>query len=254
VVTSDRLPWRAWAQLTWTEGKLVVRDSPGLLIPLGLPVLIMVMNGLGADGAGTARYRGVPAVDAYVVPLTIGLVVALIGMVNMPAVLASYRRSGYLRRLSVTPAPPLLVLVAQVVASLAQALIGVALALLVARLMFDVSMPRDPVTAVGVFCLTTAAMYAVGMVVAAIARTANAAVAIGLTLFFATMALGGGFGPRENLPDGLATVGGYLPYGAGLSALSDSWTGTSPSPGHLAALTATIVLAAVTAARTFRWA
>ncbi|MFD0853227.1 ABC transporter permease, partial [Actinomadura adrarensis] len=121
------LPARAWVMLTWTEGKLVVRDVAGMLIPLGLPMLIMVMNGLGADGRGAERYRGLPAMDAYIVPMTIVMVVAIIGMVNMPAVLAAYRRSGYLRRLSVTPANPMAVLVAQIVAGLAQALVGVAL-------------------------------------------------------------------------------------------------------------------------------
>lgn len=231
----------------------MVRDTAGLLVPLGLPMLIMVMNGLGADGAGTDRHRGLPALDAYIVPLTIVMVVALIGMVNLPAVLASYRRTGYLRRLSVTPAHPLLVLVAQVLVSLAQALAGVAIALLVARLAFEVSMPRDPLTAIGVFCLVTTAMYALGMLVAAIAPTTSSAIAIGLVLFFATMAVGGGFGPRENLPGWLAALGEYLPYGAGLTALSDSWTGAPPDPAHFGALTATAALAAAAAARTFRW-
>lgn len=246
-------PARAWALLTWTEAKLVVRDTAGLIIPLGLPVLIMVMHGLGSGGAGRERFRGLPALDAYVVPLVLVMVVALIGLVNMPAVLATYRRSGVLRRLAVTPAHPLMVLAAQVVASLAQVLAGMVLALVVARLAFGVSMPRDALTATGVLCLATAAMYALGMVVAAVAPSANAAVALGLTTFFATMALGGGFTPRENLPGPLAALGEYLPYGAGLEALSDAWTGAAPDWRHLAALAAASVLAGTAAAKVFRW-
>lgn len=252
-MTTHRLPPRAWVLLTWTEGKLIVRDTAGLIIPLGLPMLIMVMNGLGSGDAGTERHRGLPTLDAYVVPLTIVMVVALIGVVNMPAVLASYRSMGVLRRLSVTPAHPLLVLAAQVVVSLAQTLAGVVFALLVARLAFEASMPRSLLAAVGVFFLVTAAMYALGMLVAALAPTTNSAVAIGLVLFFATMALGGGFGPRDNLPSWLATLGEYLPFGAGLTALSDSWTGASPDMTHLGALTCTTVLAGAAAAKTFRW-
>ncbi|MGP4022620.1 ABC transporter permease [Actinomadura sp. 3N407] len=252
-MTTYRPSVRAWALLTWTEGKLVTRDTPGLVIPLGLPMLIMVMNGLGAGGRGAERFRGLPALDAYVVPLTMVMVVALIGMVNMPAVLASYRTSGVLRRLEVTPAHPVMVLVAQVVAGLAQVLVGVALALLLARLAFDVSMPRDPLTAIGVFCLVTAAMYAIGMLVAAIAPSTNAAVAIGLVSFFATMALGGGFGSRENLPDGLAALGQYLPFGAGLEALGATWMGVAPDLWHLAALAGAALLAGAAAAKTFRW-
>lgn len=250
--TTHRPPARAWAMLTWTEAKLVARDTPGMIIPLGLPILIMVMNGLGSGG-GEERFRGLPALDAYVVPLTLVMVVALIGLVNMPAVLAAYRRSGVLRRLSVTPAHPLMVLVAQVLASLGQALVGVALALAVGRLAFGVSAPRGALIAAGVFCLVTVAMYALGMLVAAVAPSANGAVAIGLTVFFLTMAVGGGFGPRENLPDPLATLGGHLPYGAGVQALSDAWTGVTPDPSHLAALAVTAVLAGGAAAKAFRW-
>ncbi|MFG2086911.1 ABC transporter permease [Spirillospora sp. NPDC048824] len=252
-MTTYRPSARAWALLAWTEAKLVTRDTAGLVIPLVLPMLIMVMYGLGADGAGTERFRGVPAFDAHVVPMTLVMVVALIGMVNMPAVLAAYRRSGVLRRLEVTPARPVMILVAQVVAALAQVLVGVVLALLVARLAFGMSMPRDPLIAIGVFCLVTAAMYALGMLVAAIAPTPNAAVAIGLVLFFATMALGGGFGPRENLPDGLATLGEYLPYGAGVEALSATWMGVAPDLWHLAALAGAAVLAGAAAAKAFCW-
>ncbi|TDE36815.1 ABC transporter permease [Actinomadura sp. 6K520] len=251
--TTHRPPARAWAMLTWTEAKLVARDTAGLVIPLGLPMLIMVMYGLGSDGAGTERFRGLPALDAFVVPMAMVMVVALIGLVNMPAVLATYRRTGVLRRLAVTPAHPLMVLAAQVLASLAQVLAGVVGALLVARLAFDVSMPRGAFPAVGVFCLVTAAMYALGMLVAAIAPSANAAVAIGLVGFFLTMAVGGGFGPRDNLPDPVATFGEYLPYGAGVEALSDAWTGVSPDLAHLGALAATAVLAGAVAAKVFRW-
>ncbi|MFB4315939.1 ABC transporter permease [Actinomadura sp. 21ATH] len=247
------LPPRAWAMLVLTEARMVVRDTAGLVVPLGLPVLIMVMNGIGAGGEGREHFRGLPALDAFVVPLTIVMVVALIGVVNMPSFLASYRKAGVLRRLSVTPAHPASVLAAQVVVSLAQALLGVALALLVARLAFGVSMPRAPFTAAGVFLLAAAAMYALGMVVAALAPTPNSAVAIGLVLFFATMAVGGGFGGRGNLPGWLDAAGGHLPYGAGLDALSDAWTGAAPDPAQLGALAGTAVLAAAVAARTFRW-
>lgn len=252
-MTAYRPSARAWALLTWTEAKLVTRDIAGLVIPLFLPMLIMVMYGLGANGEGTERFRGVPAFDAYVVPMTLVMVVAIIGMVNMPAVLAAYRVSGVLRRLEVTPAHPAMILVAQMAAALVQVLVGVVLALLVARLAFDMSMPRDPLPAIGVFCLVTVTMYALGMLVAAIAPTTNAAVAIGLVLFFATMALGGGFGPRENLPDDLAALGEHLPYGAGLEALSATWMGVAPDLWHLAALAGAAVLAGAAAAKTFRW-
>src|SRR5690606_15538093 len=126
------------------------------------------------------------------------IVIAMIGVVNMPSFLAVYRTSGVLRRLSVTPVHPAMVLVAQVITSVVQTAIGVALALTVGRLAFGLHAPRNLWAAIGVFVLAAAAMYALGMLVAAIAPTANASVAIGLATFFAMGAVGGMFGSTDN--------------------------------------------------------
>ncbi|TCP57104.1 ABC-2 type transport system permease protein [Tamaricihabitans halophyticus] len=244
---------RSWAMMVGTEGKLVARDTAGLIVPLGLPMLIMVMNGLGADGEGVPAFNGLPPLDAYVVPLTLVMMIAVIGVVNMPSFLAAYRKTGVLRRLAVTPAHPIQVLVAQVVVSMIQAICGLIMALVLARAAFDVSMPRNILGAIGVFLLISVAMYALGMLVAAIAPTTNSAVAIGLVLFFALLALGGGFGGRDALPDALATVGEYLPYGAGVEALSATWMGVAPDALHLGVLAGTTLLAGALAAKLFRW-
>ncbi|WP_034519002.1 ABC transporter permease [Actinomadura rifamycini] len=243
---------RAYALLTWTEAKLVARDTAGLVVPFALPALIMVMNGLGSSDP-TADFAGLTAFDAYVLPLTLTMITALIGIVNMPSFLAAYRKAGILRRLSVTPANPLSVLAAQAAVALAHTLLGVTLALLLARYAFDATMPRSPLAALAVFALATATMFAVGLLVAALAPTPNSAVAIGLLLFFATMATGGGFGPRQNLPDWLSTTGAHLPYGAALDALSATWQGTTPDITSLAALATTTLAAVATATKTFRW-
>lgn len=243
---------RAYALLTWTEAKLVARDTAGLVVPLALPTLIMVMNGLGTSDP-TGDFDGLTAFDAYVLPLTLTMIMALIGIVNMPSFLAAYRKAGILRRLSVTPANPVAVLAAQAAVALAHTVLGVAIALLIAHFAFDAAPPRAPLTTIAVLALATTATFAVGLLIAALAPTPNAAVAIGLLTFFATMATGGGFGPRTNLPDWLATTGAHLPYGASLDALSATWMGAPPDLASLAALTLTTLLAAATATKTFRW-
>ena len=112
---------RAWAALVVAEGKMVVRDTAGLVVPLGLPLLILVMYGIGdLNDAVVPGSGGRTVLDLYVVPLVLTIVVGTIGVVNMPSFLAYYRRAGVLKRLSVTPASPAMVLVAQVVVSAAQ--------------------------------------------------------------------------------------------------------------------------------------
>src|SRR5690606_39615308 len=102
---------RAFGQMLICELKMVVRDTAGLVVPVGLPMLILVMN---ASSAGTQVVgNGRTALDVFVLPLVFTLVVATTGIVNMPSFLAYYRLARILRRLGVTPASLLMALVVQ---------------------------------------------------------------------------------------------------------------------------------------------
>ncbi|WP_243229636.1 ABC transporter permease [Microbacterium sp. CIAB417] len=233
------------------EAKMVARDTAGLIVPIGLPLLILITS---ASSAGDEEiFEGMTALDLFVLPLVLVVVVATIGIINMPSFLAYYRRSGILRRLAVTPASPMMVLIAQAIVSVLQAAIGVLLALTIAMLAFGAHPPRSPWIALGVVALTVAAMYAVGMIVAAVAPTPNSAVAIGLVAFFALGALGGLFGGRQALPAPLAELGAWLPFGAAVDSLSAAWAGVAVNGGQLLSLGITVVIGLVTAALFFRW-
>ena len=241
----------AWLMLIRCEAKMVARDTAGLVVPIGLPLLILAMSASTASSETVVNDRTV--LEVFVLPLVIAIVVATIGIVNMPSFLAYYRISGILRRLSVTPASPAMVLVAQAVVGAVQTLFGVGAAVLTAFLLFDARPPVDPFTAVGVFALIMGAMYAVGMIVAAIAPTPNAAVAIGLVVFFALGACGGLFGSPDALPDQVVQVGRWLPFGASVEALSAAWAGTAIAPANLIGLATAMGVGSAVAATVFRW-
>lgn len=241
----------AWLTLTVSEAKMVVRDTAGLIVPLGLPLLILLMSASAAGDEVIAG--GYTALDLFVLPLVVTIVIATIGIINMPSFLAYYRRAGILRRLAVTPASPAMVLVAQGVVSVLQALLGLALALTIAMTAFGASMPAAPWRAAGVFLLAMAAMYALGMIVASVAPTPNSAVAIGLVLFFALGALGGMFGGTGALPDSLQAVASWLPFGASAEALGAAWIGADIAVANLVSLAVTSLLGVVVAAALFRW-
>ncbi|WP_156758531.1 ABC transporter permease [Actinokineospora pegani] len=242
---------RAWLVMIGCEAKMVARDTAGLIVPIGLPLLILVMSASSASDQIVANGR--TALELYVLPLVLTIVIATTGIINMPSFLAYYRRSGILRRLAVTPASPVMVLMAQVVVSVIQTVIGITAALAVASLAFDAGPPTHLATALGVFVLVMAAMYGVGLIVAAVAPTPNSAVAIGLVAFFALGALGGLFGGRDALPDALVTVGEWLPFGASVEALGAAWAGAPTEPAHLVSLGATTVVGGAVAGILFRW-
>ncbi|MER7169558.1 ABC transporter permease [Micromonospora sp. NPDC000207] len=250
-VTARRPGARAWLTLVRCEAKMVARDTSGLVVPVALPLLIMVMNASSARDQEVAD--GLTALDVYVLPLVFTIVIASIGIINMPSFLAYYRRTGVLRRIAVTPAPPAMVLAAQMVVSLGQALVGLGVAYAVAVVAFGASPPTHLGVALGVVALATAAMYGVGMVVASVAPTPNAAVAIGLVGFFALGAVGGMFGGTDALPEPVERVGGWLPFGASVEALSAAWAGAPVDASNLVVLVVTAVTGAVAAVALFRW-
>lgn len=244
-------PMAAWLMLTKCEARVVVRDTAGLVVPLALPMLVLVMNASAAAGQEVGGGRS--ALDVHVLPLVFAIVLASIGVINMPSFLAYYRRSGILRRLAVTPVSPMLVLVAQLLVSLAQALIGIGLAFGVALLAFGARPPAAPGAAVLAVVLSILALYAVGMVVASVAPTPNSAVAIGLIAFFVLGAVGGMFGGTGTLPDAVERVGSWLPFGATVDALSHAWSG-APLPGTTIAALLVATAAGITVATVyFRW-
>lgn len=243
----------AWIRLIVAEAKSVARDTAGLVIPIGMPSLLIVAQGAGTAAEIIPGTGGRSAFELFVLPLMLVMVVALVGVVNMPSFLAMYRTEGLLKRLAATPAHPTMLLVAQVVVSLVQTLIGVGIALLLSALLFGLVGPADPLAAIGVFALVCIAMYAVGMLVAAVSPTPNAAVAIGLIGFFAMAAVGGMFGGPQNLPEVVADIGRWLPYGAGFDALQHAWVGAPVPWQRIVALAAATLVGAVSAVRLFRW-
>jgi ABC-2 type transport system permease protein len=235
---------RAWRLLISAELKTVVRDTAGLIIPLCLPLLILVMNALNVEP---------DVLTQYVLPLVMTIVIATVGMVNTPSFLATYRKTGVLRRLAMTPVHPSAVLGAQLVAGSLQVLAGVLLAVVIAVAVFGAALPVTLWLTVAIILLVTVMMFAIGLVVAALAPSANAALAFGLVAFFGLSAVGGMFGPLATLPAGVARVGEILPFGAANRAISDAWTGAALDGGNLLSLAVTTVVCVLLAVRFFRW-
>jgi ABC-2 type transport system permease protein len=234
-----------------SEAKMVTRDIAGLVTPFALPLLILLTSAQGASQEVVVAGRTV--LDLYVLPLVLVMVLAFVGVLNMPSFLAYYRKSGILRRLAVTPASPLLVLLAQAIVSAIQAALGILVAAGVAVLAFGANPPLHPWAALGAPALRAGALYALGLMVAAVAPSPSAGVAIGLIGFLGIGALGGMFGGRDSLPGPLAEVGAHLPFGAGVDALAAAWAGQPLPASALLSLAAAVVVGTVVAAALFRW-
>ena len=112
---------------------------------------------------------------------------------------------------------------------MAVAVVSLVLLIVVGNLVLQVPLPKDPIGFAVAFLLGMAALFALGLLVAAVAPTPGAATALFVPLFALVMFLGGVYLPRMLLPEFLVRIGDYTP--PGVQALLDAWSGTPPQLG-----------------------
>jgi ABC-2 type transport system permease protein len=234
---------RAFWKLTVTEFKLFIREPLAVFFILAFPLILLWLNGSQAGRGGVD-----PLVPGYV-----ALVLATVGLTQLPGVLATYRERGILRRLATTPVPAAKVFGAQLVVQLVAATIGVALLLVTANVMYDLRLPRAVAAAVLAYLAGALALYALGFVLGALAPSARTANAVGFVVYFPMIFLAGAVIPREALSSSLRRIGEVLPLGPVVTALRDAWSGAGVSVAALLALAAMVVVASAVGVRTFRW-
>jgi ABC-2 type transport system permease protein len=181
------------------------------------------------------------------VPSLVVVTLAFLELNRLPATVASYREKGVLRWLSVTPVHPAMLLMAQLLINLVAGVLGVGLLVAVGALVFGIDLPHDPLGFAAAFLLGASSLFALGMIVAALAPTARAAT----VLFVLIMFLGGVYLPRFMLPEVVVRIGDYTP--PGVQALQDVWTGTAPQPLYLVMMAGITLVAGAVAAKSFRW-
>jgi ABC-2 type transport system permease protein len=243
----------AMTQLTAVEARLFLRDRVAATMTMGLPVALVVAFGLipgfGEPSADLSGQTG----NELIAAIGVALALAILGLSVLPTVLATYRERGVLRRLSATPVQPRLVLGAQLLVYLAAAVLSVALVLGIGRVAYGVPLPEQFGGFLAAVALGIAALFGVGLLVAALAGTTRAANAISMSLFFPSLFLAGVYIPREAMPSALQHVSDVTPLGAALAAVRDTWTGEAPRPIHLVTMAGYAVVAGFAAMRLFRW-
>ena len=247
-----RPPIAAFWRLCATEAKLSWRTPVGPVLGMGLPVvLLLIFANIPMFNQANPDLGGRTVLGLYA-PILSMFALAWLGLVSLSMPLATYREQGVLRRMSTTPAPPAWVLGAELVVNLVLALIALLLVNLGVRF-FGVPAPLEVGGYVLGTVLATAAVFAIGMWIAAVARTGPTANAIGQILLYPMMFFAGLYFPREMMPDALRHISDWTPLGAAVQALQSAMEGVFPSARPLLVLTAYAVVFGVLAVRQFKW-
>lgn len=243
-------------KLAWVEAKLFVRDPSTLVFTLAFP-LIMLFVLAEVFGNSTADrdeivWRGIGAIDFYV-PAYVGLVAASIGLVSLPAHLASYREHGIFRRLRASGLSVRSLLAAEIAVTVVLAALGAVLVVVAAAAAYRNREPEAPLRSLAVFLLLTLTYAAVGILLGAVLPNARAAQGAGAILFFVTMLLSGAGPPPEVLTGPLRVVADLLPLTHGVRLLQAPWLGFAFDWTSLLAVLGFFAGASVLATRFLRW-
>ena len=251
----------ALLKMVKVETKLFLRDSAtvtfGVLFPTGL---LLGMGAIPALRESTPDTGGLRFIDIWA-PTALVFGMVMIAVQHVPAVIATYRERGILRRLSTTPAHPRRVLLAQMMVAFASVVVSAGVMIVLAWAVLDVAPPERPLEFVVAAIVGYAALLGLGLISAAVVRTSSAANQVGTLLFVALMFFGGAFLPRVLMPDLLRELGEFI--SPGLQALTAAWSteageitataGGQPFWLQIAIMAGIAVLASAIAAKLFRW-
>ncbi|GAB3927216.1 ABC transporter permease [Kribbella albertanoniae] len=236
-----------------TETRLFGRE-PGILFwGLAFPsILLVILGSIPSFREADPGLGGLRLIDIYV-PVLVLVSVITTSLQTLPPVLTGYRERGILRRMSATPVRPSALLLAQVVLAGGAALASIVLCLTIGRLVFGVRLPSQPLGYALTLVLTAAAALALGALITAVARTAKIASAIGTVAYFPALFTAGVWVPVQAMPDVMARIVTFTPFGAAAEALGQAAAGDWPAWSHLGVLAGWAAVLSAAAVRWFRW-
>jgi ABC-2 type transport system permease protein len=243
----------ALLRLTAVETKLFFREPIVVFFALAFsPILLIILGLIPAMREPDLGLGGVRLITLYM-PIIVAMGIALFSLSGLCQLFASYREKGVLRRMRTTPVKPTIMLGAQLLMATVLSVVTMVVMLAIEWLSFDVSLPRQLLSYLLSYLLLALALFAIGLLVAALAPSSKGASAIGSLVFFPLAFFAGLWLPRASMNDGLRTISDFTPLGAGVQALQDSTAGQWPQLLHLAVMLGWAIVAGGLAARYFRW-
>jgi ABC-2 type transport system permease protein len=235
---------KAFFTLFVTEIKLSLRYGDMILFGILMPVGIMLLIGCVSSREATAlAFSGVASV---------GLCAS--GLMGIPLTFATYRHDKILRRFRVTPASPLVLMLAVAAVQTLFAWVSLTLVYLVARLAFGVTVAGPGAAFLGTFAFVQLSIYSIGFLVASLAPNVKAANVACTVLYFPTLFLSGTTVPYEILPAPVRSFAGWFPLTEGIKLLKAVATGSSePTLAGFLALAALAVVSYLLSLKFFRW-
>ena len=241
------------AKLTWIEAKLFLRDPITVVFTLLLPLIFLfVLAEVFTRTPTQGLYRGANAIDFYA-SAYIGTVISAVGLISLPAHIASYREAGVLRRFRASSIPKWCVFGSQLIISIVIIVLSSVILMAATAFAYGLEMPES-IHAVIVAVLLGALTFAVlGFCLGTLLPSRRAAQLAGLILFFMMLLLSGAGPPAELLGDTMTSISSLLPLTHVIRLIQDPWLGFGWNNTELLIVLGILVASGAISFRFFRW-
>jgi ABC-2 type transport system permease protein len=247
-----RRPRAQLAALLKVQAKLSFREPYAIGTGIGLPVILLVVFGLISKNVpGNVGGSGLTVIELYVPTV---MVISLIAIaISLPRTLVRDREIGWLRRISTTPVHPSRLLAVQVIFDLGLAVVAVIVIIVGGTAIFGAPLEIGIPFFVLSLLLAIAEIFALGLVVLALAATQTVAATVGGALFFILLFLSGLWIQPVQVGAPLRDIMWYSPSGAAVRALLYSVFHATPPAATLLTMAGYTLVFAFVAVRYFRW-
>ena len=236
------------------EWARVLRFFPTVFFSLAFPVMMLAIFGSIFGNEPVDVFDGLGTVD-LTVPAYMGMVIAVTGLMSLPLTMAEYRDKGVLRRLLVTPASPMTLLLAQFVVNMALTIMGLVLLVLVGAIFFDLHMAANWAGFVPLLLLVMVSTFSIGFLIASWAPNERTASTVAFLVYFPVIFLSGATYPLELMPETMQTIAKAIPLTWGIDLLQGAWIERADARWVLGIgiLAGTTVVCSALSVRFFRW-
>lgn len=241
-------------KLAWVEIKIYLRQPEAAFFTLVFPVLLLLLFGSIYGNKPNSFFGGRGMVDVST-PAYLAMIIGSTGLLSIAITVSSYREKGVLRRFRATPLRPAAVLSSQIIVYFLMTLLGGILLIVAARLIYGLRFEGRPLDVLFGFTLSSLSFFAVGFLLASVARTARTAYILGMVLYFPNLFLSGAAIPKQTFPQALRAASKFIPLTHVVNLLQGLWIG-NPLDQHvleIAVLAGLLVLGVAVSAKAFRW-
>jgi ABC-2 type transport system permease protein len=173
--------------------------------------------------------------------------------ISLPSTLVRDRETGWLRRISTTPLHPARLLAAQLILDLMLAVLAIVIIIVGGTAIFGAPLTVGIPYFILSLVLAIAEIFALGLLVAALAPNQTVASVIGGVLFFTLLFLSGLWVQPVQVSQPLREIMWYSPSGAAVRAILYSVFHSTPPAQTLATLVGYALVFSFLAVRYFRW-